>query len=65
MHYSPPYSKLKSISTGDLLDAGNNADWLLKCTSPDSMERRLVGVSAAPDEYRFTVCRYRFHISQF
>lgn len=56
--YSAPYKKLKSISTGDLLDTGKNADWLLKCTSPDSMERRVIlAVSTAdPDDYRFTVC---------
>ena len=55
-----PYSKLKSISTGDLLDDSNNADWLLKCTSPDSMERRLIG---GPQYYHFTVSRCCHRIS--
>ena len=52
-----PYDKMKSISTGDILDTSGNAGWLLKCTSPDSIERRvLCGVGAVPGDYHFTVC---------
>jgi len=56
-----PYNKVKSISTGDLLNTGSNVEWpQLKCTSTDSMETRvLLGVSrtTAPESYRFTVRR--------
>ena len=60
----PLYSKLKSVSTGDLLDSTSNADWLLDCTSSDSMERRvLLGVSTVPaEDYHFTV---RTSLSKF
>jgi len=51
-----PYDKMKSISTGDILDTSGNAGWLLKCTSPDSIERRVLrGVGAVPGDYHFTV----------
>ena len=61
-----PYDKMKSISTGDILDTSGNADWLLKCTSPDSMERRvLFGVGSVPADYHFVVRYFYFSISVY
>jgi len=57
---------MKSISTGDLLDASGSADWLLKCAAPDAMERRVLlgGGLTSADDYCFTV-RHNQHATEF
>jgi len=59
-----PYDKLKSISTGALLDRDGDADWLL---SSNRVERGvLLGVPTPREDYQFTVGgairRYNFSL---
>jgi len=54
--FRAPYYKLKSVSTGDLLETRNNAEWLLKCASSDMERRVLFGGSTVAEDYHFTVC---------